>query len=116
MVFCMVTVQQLEQELLKEAQVLSKEATVYRQQTAALSLEVLKTMQDVTPFFSRVAVQKVVSAVLKSADVDRQMDVAKMLHVLFVQMNNQQNYSADFQQKLAERKRNRGRVSLVLTK
>ena len=112
----MVTVQQLEQELLKEAQVLSKEATVYRQQTAALSLEVLKTMQDVTPFFSRVAVQRVVSDVLKSADVDRQLDVAKMLHVLFVQMNNQQNYSEDFQQKLAERKRNRARVSLVLTK
>lgn len=112
----MVTVQQLEQELLKEAQLLNRDATAYRQKTAELSLKVLETVQDVTPFFSRADVQRVVSAVLKTADVDRQLDVAKMLHVLFVQMNNQQNYSADFQQKLAERKRNRGRVSLVLTK
>lgn len=115
MVFCMVTVYQLEQELLREKQSL-KAATTYRQQTAELSLQVLKTVQDITPFFSRTGAQKVVSAVLKSADKDRQLDVAKMLHVLFVQMNNHQNYSAEFQHKLAARKRNRGRVSLVLTK
>lgn len=111
----MVTVQQFEQALLKEAQLL-QDATVYRQQTAALSLQVLKTVQDVTPFFSRTDAQKVVSRVLKSADWDRQLDVAKMLHVLLVQMSNQQNYSMEFQRKLAARKRNRGRVSLVLTK
>ena len=111
----MVTVQQFEQALLKEAQLL-QDAIAYRQQTAALYLQVLKTVQDVTPFFSRTDAQKVVSSVLKSADWDRQLDLAKMLHVLFVQMSNQQNYSMAFQQKLAARKRNRGRVSLVLTK
>lgn len=112
----MVTVQQLEQELMKETQLLVQGATAYRQQTAELSLQVLKTVQDVTPFFNRTGVQKVVFDVLKSVDLDRQLDVAKMLHVLFVQMNNQQNYSAEFQKKLAECKRNRGHVSLVLTK
>lgn len=111
----MITVYQLEQELLKEKELL-KAATTYRQQTVELSLQVLKTVQDTTPFFSRTGAQKVVSTVLKSADKDRQLDVAKMLHVLFVQMNNQQNYSTEFQQKLAARKRNRGRVSLVLMK
>lgn len=115
MVFCMVTVRQFEQALLREAQLL-QDATTYRQQTAELSLQVLKTVQDTTPFFSRTDAQKVVSNVLKTADVDRQLDVAKMLHVLFVQMSNQQNYSTEFQQKLAARKPNRGRVSLVLTK
>lgn len=112
----MVTVQPLEQELVKEVQTLSKEATVYRQQTALLTLGVLKTMQDETPLFSRTAIQKIVLDVLKSANRDRQQDVAKMLHVLFVQLNNHQNYSVEFQQKLAERKRNRRQVSLVLTK
>lgn len=112
----MVTVQQLEKELLKEVRLLRQEATVYRQQTAELSLKVLETVQDVTPFFNRTSVQQVVSNVLKSTDVDCQLDVAKMLHVLFVQMSNQENYSTAFQKKLAERKRNRGRVSLVLTK
>lgn len=48
----MVTVQQFEQALLKEAQLL-QDATAYRQQTAALYLQVLKTVQDVTLFFSR---------------------------------------------------------------
>lgn len=111
----MVTVQQFEQALLKEAQLL-QDATAYRHQTVVLSLQVLKTVQDVTPFFSRTDAQKIVSTVLKSADWDHQLDVAKMLHVLFVQMSNQQNYSMEFQRKLAVRKRNHGRVSLVLTK
>lgn len=113
--FCVVKVVQLEQELLREMQLL-KTATAYRQETADLSLQVLRTVQDTTPFFSRAGAQKVVSAELKSVDKDRQLDVAKMLHVLLVQMNNQQNYSVEFQQKLATRKYNRGRVSLVLTK
>ncbi|AXI00814.1 hypothetical protein DV702_14525 [Sporosarcina sp. PTS2304] len=111
----MVTVYQLEQELLREKQSL-KATTTYRQQTAELSLQVLKTVQDTAPFFNRTDAQKVVSAVLRSANKHRQLDVAKMLHVLFVQMNNHENYSAEFQHKLAARKRNRGRVSLIFTK
>lgn len=34
-------------------------------------MKVLKSVQDVTPFFSRTGVQNVVSDVLKSADLDR---------------------------------------------
>lgn len=116
MVFCMVTVQQLEQELLKEAKFLEQGATAYRQQTAELSLKVLKSVQDITPFFNRSRALDIVSTVLNFSDAERQQDVAKMLHVLFTQMSNQQNRTEEFLQKLAERKRNRGRVSLKLTK
>ncbi len=112
----MVTVQQFRQALLKEADVLKEEATVYRQQTAAYSLQVLETVQEVTPFFNRASAMDIVARVLNTMDVDRQVDVAKMLHVLSVDLRNQQQFSADFREKVAERKRNRKRVSFVLTK
>lgn len=111
----MVTVKQLEQELLREKQLL-QEATTYRQQTAELALQVLKTVQNTKPFLSRESAEKFVSRALPSADRDRQLDVAKMLHVVWTQKKNHQNYSVEFQRQLAERKKSRGPISFVLTK
>lgn len=111
----MVTVKQLEQELLREKQSL-QEATTYRQQTAELAFQVLKKMQNTQPFLSRESAEKFVSRAFPSADRDRQLDVAKMLHVVWTQKKNHQNYSVEFQRQLAERKRSRGPISFVLTK
>lgn len=111
----MVTVQQLEQELLKERQLLHA-STTYRQQTAELALQVVRTAQNTAPFFTRAGAQTAVSKVLPATDNDRQLDVAKMLHVLYIQINNQQQYSIKIQQELDARKRNRGQIVFVSTK
>lgn len=111
----MITVKQLEQELLREKQSL-QEATTYRQQTADLALRVLKTVQNTQPFLSRESAENFVSRALPSADRDRQLDVAKMLHVVWTQKKNERSYSVEFQRQLAERKKSRGPISFVLTK
>ncbi|GLC90344.1 hypothetical protein [Lysinibacillus piscis] len=112
----MVTVQQFEQKLLEEVEFLKQGATTYRQQTAELSLKVLESVHDVTLFFNRIDVMKAVSKVLKTADADRQRDVAKMLNVLYVQMHSEQNRTAELEKQLAERRRKRKKISLILTK
>lgn len=63
----MVTVKQLEQELLREKQSL-QEATTYRQQTAELALQVLKIVQNTQPFLSRESAEIFVLRALPSAD------------------------------------------------
>lgn len=116
MVFGMVTVQQLKKELSKDVELLRNGGTKYRQETAELSLKVLENMHTLTPFMNRAKTLEVVSDELKTADLERKKDVAKMLNVTCVQMNTRQNYSTDFKKKLAERKHNRGEVTLELTK
>ncbi|MFD0943018.1 hypothetical protein [Savagea faecisuis] len=98
----MVIVQQLEQEVLKEQQLLQT-ATTYRQQTVELALQVVRKAQNTVLFCTKAGSQVAVSKMLPSADHDRQLDVAKMLHVLYIQINNQQQYSVEMQQELAAR-------------
>ena len=87
----MATVQQLEQEVLKEQQLLQA-ATTYRQQTVELALQVVRKGQNTVLFCTKAGAQAAVSKMLPSANHDRQLDVAKMLHVLYIQINNQQQY------------------------
>lgn len=115
MVFCMVTVQQLEQEVLKEQQLL-QDATTYRQQTVELALLVVRNVLNTEPFCTKAGAQVAVSKMLPLVDYDRQLDVAKMLHVLYIQINNQQQYPVEMQQELAVRKRDRGQIMFVSTK
>lgn len=115
MVFCMVTVQQLEQEVLKEQQLLHA-ATTYRRQTVELALQVVRKALNVELFCTKAGAQAAVLKMLPTADHDRQLDVAKMLHVLYIQINNQQQYSVKIQQELAARKRYRGQIVFVSTK
>lgn len=112
----MVTVQQLKNELTKDLELFRNDGTEYRQETAELSLKVLGNVQTLTPFMDRARTFKVVSNELKEADTERKKDVAKMLNVTYVQMNTRQNYSSDFKRKLTQRKRQRGKITLELTK
>lgn len=112
----MASLQKLVWEVEKETQRLQAGATKYRQQIATLSLEVLRNVQEVTPFFKRDSALQFVSNVLKTVDVDRQMDVAKMLHVLLTDLTTRSQLSDEFKTKLEERRRKRKAVSFVLTK
>lgn len=116
MVFCMVTVQQLKDELSKDLELFRNDGTKYRQETTELSLQVLESMHTLIPFMDRTRTLKIVSNELTTADLERKKDVAKMLNVTYVQMNTRQNYSSDFKRELAQRKRQRGKITLELTK
>ncbi len=111
----MVTLQEFVSEVEKETQLLQTGATRYRQQTATLSLKVLRNVQEVTPFLKRDSAFQFVSNVLKTVDVDRQMDVAKMLHLLLTDLTTRSQLSDEFKAKLEERRRKRKAVSFVLT-
>lgn len=111
----MITIQQLEREVLREQQLLQA-ATTYRQQTVELALLVVRNVLNTEPFCTKVGAQAAVSRMLLSTDYDSQLDVAKMLHVLYIQINNQQQYSVEMQQELAVRKRDRGQIMFVSTK
>ncbi len=112
----MVTVQQLKNELTKDLELFRNDGTEYRQETTELSLKVLGNVHTLTPFMDRTRTLQIVSNELKTIDLERKKDVAKMLNVTYVQMNTRQNYSSDFKRQLAERKSQRGNVTLELTK
>jgi len=112
----MVSLQEFVAEVAKENQFLQDGATMYRKQTAALSVQVLQSVQEVAPFLTRETSLQVVSDVLKSFDEDRQADVAKMLHVILTDLTTRTQFTDEFKAKLAERRKNRTNISLVLTK
>lgn len=112
----MVTVQHLKDELSKDLELFRDGGTEYRQKTTELSLKVLGNVHTLTPFMDRTRTLQIVSNELKTADLERKKDVAKMLNVTYVQMSTQQNYSSDFKRELAQRKRQRGKITLELTK
>lgn len=103
-------------EIEKETQLLKIDSTEYRQQTAELSLHVLKQAKEVTPFLNRDSAFQFVSNILKSEDEERQMDVAKFLHVVLTDLTNRSQFSDAFKAKLEERRRNRSTISFVSTK
>ena len=80
------------------------------------TLQVLQSVQVVAPFLNRESSLHIVSNVLKSFDEDRQADVAKMLHVILTDLTTRNQFTDEFKTKLAERRKNRKTVSLVLTK
>lgn len=75
----------------------------------------LASVSDVSVFLDKSQALNIVREHLKE-DVERQKDVAKMLNVLYSQMYKRENDSPKMREALDQRKRNRGKVKLVLTK
>lgn len=87
-------------------------STTYRKETAKQALYVLKTVQDVRPFYKRDEALECVSKVLCAANLERQKDVAKMLNVILNDLFLNKNMSVEFKEHLAERSKNRGNIIL----
>lgn len=108
-----VTLQEFFGEVSKENEYLQG-GTSYRKETARQAMQVLKTAHDVNHFFKRDGSLAYVSKVLHSANVERQKDVAKMLNVILNELALEKNLSVEEREHLAQRRKNRDHVQLVL--
>lgn len=110
-----VTLEEFFSEIEKENEYLQM-STTYRKETAKQASYVLKAVQDVNPFFKRDEALDCVSKVLYAANLERQRDVAKMLNVILNDLYLTKNMSTELEEHLANRRKNRGPVKLVLSK
>lgn len=109
-----VTLQEFFSEVAKTNEYL-QDSTTYRRETVRQAMQVLNTVHDVTPFFNRDRALTYVSNVLVTANLERKKDVAKMLNVILNDLHLKKNLSKEFKERLAERRKNRGPLKLVLT-
>lgn len=103
-------------ELTNEVNFMQVEATTYRRKTAELALFVAKKRSSLNFFLNRDAAYKAVSNVLPAEDVFRLEDVAKMLHVVLLDLHSEANRSDELEAHLNKRARLRKPLNLVPVK
>jgi len=100
-------------ELTDELMSMRADGTSYRRETAKLSLFVAKQVESVKPFFDRKVACETVAQLLPTKDLERLKDVAKMLHVVLLDLHSKANQSDELKARLTERARKRKSLKLI---